>query len=119
MREFTSIKLNKQGDIPVYRQLGGAFCMLIERGTLKPHIKLPPIRKLANALKINNDTVINAYKYLENKGIVYSIVGSGTYVAPRKDGGELLEEKIVHYIMDCYHVKAYQQRKTFKPMGRI
>lgn len=118
MREFTSIKLNKQGDIPVYRQLGGAFCMLIERGALKPHRKLPPIRKLANALKINNDTVINAYKYLENKGIVYSIVGSGTYVAPRKHC-EFPEEKIVHCVMDCYHVKAYEQRKARKPIERI
>ena len=119
MREFTSIKLNKQGDIPVYRQLGGAFCMLIERGALKPHRKLPPIRKLANALKINNDTVINAYKYLENKGIVYSIVGSGTYVAPRKHGGEPLEEKTVYCVMDCYHIKAYEQMKTCKPIERI
>jgi DNA-binding transcriptional regulator YhcF (GntR family) len=114
MREFTSIQLNKQGLTPVYRQLGDAFCMLIERGALKPHRKLPPIRKLANALRINNDTVINAYKYLENKGVVYSIVGSGTYVAPNQN-----EEGIKTCVTDCYRVKAYEQRKAWKPMERI
>ena len=107
MREFASIQLNKQGITPVYRQLGDAFCMLIKRGVLKPHRKLPPIRKMANALRINNDTVINAYKYLENKGVVYSIAGSGTYVAP-----SLNEEEITRCVTDCFRVKAYEQRRA-------
>ena len=119
MREFTSIQLNKQGTTPVYRQLGDAFCMLIERGALKPHRKLPPIRKLANSLRINNDTVINAYKYLENKGVVYSIVGSGTYVAPRTRGGEHPDGDATSCITDCYRLKAYEQRKNWKPIERI
>jgi DNA-binding transcriptional MocR family regulator len=61
--------------------LGDAFCRLIAEGVLEPHRKLPPIRKMANGLRINNDTVINAYKYLESKGAVYSVIGSGTYVS--------------------------------------
>ena len=114
MREFASIQLNKQGAAPVYRQLGDAFCMLIERGALKPHRKLPPIRKLANALRINNDTVINAYKYLENKGVVYSITGSGTYVAPC-----LNADDIVCCVTDCFRVKAYEQKRAWMPIDRI
>ena len=117
MREFTSIQLNKQGLVPVYRQLGDAFCMLIERGILKPHRKLPPIRKLANALKINNDTVINAYKYMENKGAVYSITGSGTYVAPPR--GSLNDEEIVRCVSECFRVKAYDQMRSRMPIERI
>ncbi|MDR1000000.1 MAG: winged helix-turn-helix domain-containing protein [Clostridiales bacterium] len=81
MREFTSITLNKDGDVPVYRQLGEALCALIQEGVFKPYRKLPPIRVVARALRINNDTVINAYKYMEVRGAVYSIVGSGTYVS--------------------------------------
>ena len=110
MREFTSIQLNKHGTLPVYRQLADAFCMLIENGALKPHRKLPPIRKLANGLRINNDTVINAYKCLENKGVVYSIAGSGTYVAPPR--GSLNDEEIVCCVTDCFRIKAYEQRKA-------
>jgi DNA-binding transcriptional regulator YhcF (GntR family) len=81
MREFASITLNKESGVPVYRQLADAFCGLILKGVLPPHRKLPPIRAMAQGLHINNDTVINAYKFLENKGVVYSVVGSGTYVA--------------------------------------
>ena len=86
--------------------------MLIERGTLKPHRKLPPIRKLAGALRINNDTVINAYKYLENKGVVYSITGSGTYVAPIPD------DEIKRCVTDCFRVKAYERIKAWKPIEK-
>jgi len=117
MREFASIQLNKQGLTPIYRQLGDAFRMLIERGVLKPHRKLPPIRQLANALKINNDTVINAYKYMENKGIVYSITGSGTYVAPPHGGLE--DTEISRCVTDCFRIKAYERMKAWKPMERI
>jgi DNA-binding transcriptional regulator YhcF (GntR family) len=81
MREFASITLNKYSNGPVYRQLGEAFYKLILDGALTSHRKLPPIRTLAQGLRVNNDTVINAYKYLESLGAVYSVVGSGTYVA--------------------------------------
>ena len=117
MREFTSIQLNKQGLTPVYRQLGDAFRMLIESGALKPHRKLPPIRKLANALKINNDTVINAYKYMENKGVVYSITGSGTYVAPLR--GSLNDDEITACVKECFGLRAYNQYKSRVPMERV
>ena len=116
MREFTSIQLNKTGITPVYRQLGDAFCMLIKRGALKPHRKLPAIRKLANSLRINNDTVINAYKYMESKGAVYSITGSGTYVAPPR--GSLNDEEIVCCVSDCYRVKSYDYIKRRIPPER-
>jgi DNA-binding transcriptional regulator YhcF (GntR family) len=84
MREFTSVTLNKDSDVPVYRQLGDALCDLIQQGALKPCRKLPAIRAVARALRINNDTVINAYKYMETRGVVYSVVGSGTYVSSLK-----------------------------------
>jgi len=54
---------------------------LIERGDLKPGTKLPSIRKLAGALDVNNTTVVTAYKQLEQKAAVYSVTGSGTFVA--------------------------------------
>ncbi len=81
MNDFYSIKLDKASSVPVYKQLGEGLCVLIEKGIIKPNTKLPPIRKMSDALKINNVTVINAYKYLESKKIVYSQIGSGTYVS--------------------------------------
>lgn len=79
---FVSIALDKESKNPIYQQLGDALQDLIHQGILKPNTKLPPIRTLAEQLKINNVTVVNAYKYLENKKVVYSQMGSGTYVSP-------------------------------------
>jgi len=81
MNEFQAIKINKSSDYPVYKQLGDGLLSIIESGILKPGAKLPPIRIMAAALKINSITVVNAYKYLESKKVVYSQMGSGTYVS--------------------------------------
>lgn len=82
MNEFCSIVIDKKCMIPIYQQLGDALCQLIEKGILLPNSKLPPIRTMAASLKVNAVTVVTAYKYLENKKVVYSQVGSGTYVSP-------------------------------------
>ncbi|WP_058485510.1 MocR-like pyridoxine biosynthesis transcription factor PdxR [Defluviitalea phaphyphila] len=82
MNHFVSIQLDKKSKTPLYKQLGDALYNFIQKGVLKPNTKLPTIRTLASQLKINNVTVVNAYKYLENKGVVYAQIGSGTYVSP-------------------------------------
>jgi len=66
---------------PMYKRLGGLLYEMIERGCIAADEKLPPIRKLAGLLAVNNITVINAYKLLESRKAAYSIVGSGTYAA--------------------------------------
>ena len=75
------ICLDKGIDIPLYQQLSDAVIRLIGDGTLKADTKLPPIRQMAQVLGVNNTTVVSAYKDLEQKAAVYSVVGSGTYVA--------------------------------------
>jgi len=66
---------------PVYRRLSDMLFTFIEAGRIAPDEKLPPIRKLSEALGVNNVTVVNAYKLLESRRAAYSIVGSGTYAA--------------------------------------
>ena len=82
MKNFYSILIDKTLSTPIYQQIGDGLCDLIERGVLEANSKLPPIRQMAAALKINAVTVVAAYKYLENKKIVYSHVGKGTFVSP-------------------------------------
>ncbi len=75
------IKLNKDSAVALYKQIGDAIFSLIDNGALLPDTKLPPIRKFADSLGVNTVTIVNAYSYLESKGVVYSLQGSGTYVA--------------------------------------
>ena len=51
---------------------------------LNPHDRIPSERAMAEELGINRTTCREALKRLENEHILYSIVGSGTYVAPPK-----------------------------------
>ncbi len=82
MEIFVSIQLNKRSSLPLYQQLAQQIKNLIFESQLKPDEKLPPIRKLAARLGVNNVTVVNAYRQLEQDGLLYSKVGSGTYVKP-------------------------------------
>ena len=75
-------KLNKESEIPLYQQLADDVEQLIRQGELPPDSKLPPIRKLAHELGVNTVTIVTAYKYLESKRMVYSRMGSGTFVSP-------------------------------------
>ena len=76
------IHLDRDRDQPLYVQLYQQLKGMIEKGILKENEKLLPIRRLAKRLEINNVTVVNAYKLLEEEEMVNKKVGSGTYVAP-------------------------------------
>ncbi len=75
------IELDKNDGEALYIQLACKIMQLIESGKIPPDFKLPSIRLLSQRLGVNNITVINCYKYLENRKIVYSQKGSGTYAA--------------------------------------
>lgn len=74
-----NIKIDKELNTPLYIQLGNNIKILIEEDKMEVD-KLPSIRALSKHLEVNNVTVVNAYKLLEQEGYVYSIKGSGTYI---------------------------------------
>ncbi|MCD8158016.1 MAG: PLP-dependent aminotransferase family protein [Clostridiales bacterium] len=75
------ININKKGKLPLYRQIADEIYRNTEEGILKAGDMLPPVRKLAEKLGVNPGTVVSAYKYLENRKLVYSKTGSGTYIS--------------------------------------
>ncbi len=77
--------LDKSDDRPLYIQLFEQLKKLITEGILAEDCKLPTIRSFALHLGVNNVTVVNAYKMLEDNKLVYKKVGSGTFVMPLKD----------------------------------
>ena len=76
------IPLDRQSDVPLYRQIETFLREGILSGSLSPDTRLPAIRQLARDLGINRITVENAYAELEADGLIFSRVGSGTYVLP-------------------------------------
>lgn len=84
------IVLNRQSDTPLYVQVADQIKQLIEEGHIQIDDKLPPIRKLADQLSVNNVTIVKAYQVLADEGITYKIRGSGSYIAPKPE--ELIAE---------------------------
>ncbi len=65
---------------PIYEQLYNNVVKQISLGVLEPNQQLPPVRQLALQLNVNPNTVSKAYKNLEQDGIIYSVVGKGSFV---------------------------------------
>ncbi len=80
MESFVSIHLDKKSMVPLYQQLHQELKARILQGAITENEKLPSIRKLAGLLGVNNVTIVNAYRLLEQEQLVYSQIGSGTYV---------------------------------------
>jgi GntR family transcriptional regulator/MocR family aminotransferase len=74
------IPLDRQTDTPLYQQIESYLRQAILSGNLSANTRLPACRQLANDLGVNRSTVENAYSALEADGLVFSRMGSGTYV---------------------------------------
>ena len=76
------IPIDRQSAIPLYQQIETYLRQGILSGSLAADTRLPASRQLARDLGVNRITVENAYAELETEGLVYSKMGSGTYVLP-------------------------------------
>jgi GntR family transcriptional regulator len=68
---------------PMFRQIADEVQRLVAIDVLKPEDPLPPVRSLAQQVKVNANTVQHAYRILEQEGTVYVKRGLGTFVAAR------------------------------------
>ena len=76
------IILNNASMIPIYEQLADQVKSQILSGVLPENEALPSVRTLSASLKISALTVKKAYDKLEEDGVVVTVHGKGTYVAP-------------------------------------
>lgn len=76
--------LDPANGVPIYRQIITQIENGILSGRMKPGDKLPTIRSLAVALKVNPNTIAKVYGELEIRGVLITQVGSGTYISNQK-----------------------------------
>ena len=76
------IPLDRQSEVPLYQQIESHLRKAILSGNLPSDTRLPASRQLARDLGVNRATIENAYSALEAEGLVFSKMGSGTYVLP-------------------------------------
>jgi len=85
---------------PFYQQVVTQIRFLVASGRLEEGEQLPPVRKLAEQLLINPNTVARAYRELEAEGVVAPKRGAGVFVSDvgsplsRKEKTRILGERI-------------------------
>jgi DNA-binding transcriptional regulator YhcF (GntR family) len=58
------IRLSRDSEVPLRRQLAEQIVLLIGVGKLRPGQRLPSVRELARRLRIHRNTVSEAYQAL-------------------------------------------------------
>jgi GntR family transcriptional regulator len=74
-------RVNPQSGVPVYLQLIEQVRGAIEAGGLRPGDQLPGMRKVAEELVLNPNTVAKAYREMEHAGLIVLRHGAGAFVA--------------------------------------
>jgi GntR family transcriptional regulator len=74
------IHLNPASGISLYTQLIEQIKLAIQTGAVRAGEQLPSVRKMAEDLVINPNTVARAYRDLEMEGVIELRHGSGAYV---------------------------------------
>lgn len=65
----------------IYLQIADYLNEQILRKLLLAEVKIPSVRDLAITLEVNPNTIVRAYNYLEEQGIIYKERGLGYFVA--------------------------------------
>lgn len=74
--------IDLQSRVPIYEQLYKKTVELVMKGILKENAQMPSVRSLAKELGVNPNTVAKAYQELERNGIINSLTGRGSFIAP-------------------------------------
>ena len=90
---MVNIIISNSSDIPIFKQISTSIKTSIYNGELEEGEALPSVRILANDLKISFLTVKRAYDELEAEGLIKTIPGKGSFIAP-KSLEQMKEEKL-------------------------
>lgn len=78
-----TLDLDPASPVPLYQQMVGGIRRLVAIGALRPGDRVPAVRDLAAALRVNRNTAARAIQELEARGLVRTRVGQGTFIAEK------------------------------------
>src|SRR5215210_2188246 len=79
----SELDVERDSDVPISTQIYWQLTYQIDSGRLLPGSRLPPVRELGAALRVNPNTIRAVYRRLADAGYVASRHGAGTIVADR------------------------------------
>lgn len=114
------IRISTKDGIPLYKQIINQIKYMIASNRLCPGDKLPPVRKLAEQLIVNPNTVARAYRDLEALGLLKTRQGSGVTVS--ETGSPLAKDqqiKILTERIDILLAEAQQMNVSLEQIVEL
>ncbi len=90
---------------PLYEQVLDQVRSSIAKGEIALGDKIPSVRELAQALKINPNTVMRAYQELERDRLTETRRGQGTYITTDMNVVEGIRSRIAEQAIDEFLTK--------------
>jgi DNA-binding transcriptional regulator YhcF (GntR family) len=82
----TTVTIDPESTTPPYEQLRRQLAYQIRSGALSVDDRLPTVRQLASDLGLAKNTIVRAFRELEQSGLVAGAGRRGTIVLARGDG---------------------------------
>jgi GntR family transcriptional regulator len=92
---------NPSSGVPVYLQLIEQVKHAVDVGALRPGDQLPAIRRVAEDLVINPNTVAKAYRELEHDGVIELRQGAGAFVSDNGHAGRIAQVKAAQPVLQA------------------
>jgi GntR family transcriptional regulator len=92
---------NPASGVPVYLQLIEQVKHAIDIGALRPGDQLPAIRRVAEDLVVNPNTVAKAYRELEHEDVIELRQGSGAFVSENDRAGRVARVRTAQPVLQA------------------
>ncbi|WP_068268477.1 GntR family transcriptional regulator [Caviibacter abscessus] len=106
--------------IPIYIQISDLIVSEILNGYLKAGDPVISVRDASKKYQVNPNTILNAYKELENRGLLYTKRGIGFFVTEEQGQLEELKkykfEKIVEDFLTTLYNMGYSNNDLTKTL---
>lgn len=89
----TMFEIDSRSRIPIYEQIKNQLITCIRLGIYRADEQLPSIRSVSLQTGINVNTVKRAFADLEDEGIIYTLVGRGSFVSADAADNTSIAEK--------------------------
>ena len=108
-KEITPVRL--------YESVIEQIMNLIKNNKLKPGDKLPPEREMAEKLSISRNSLREAFRVLESKGLIKSKAGGGRYLREIRKNGYSNTENVILSLEKSSILELLEAREIFE--GKI
>ena len=105
-KEITPVRL--------YESVIDQIMDLVKRSELKPGDKLPPERGLAEKLSISRNSLREAFRVLESRGLIKSKAGGGRYIREIRKNGYSNTENIILSLEKSSILELLEARELFE-----